>query len=325
MGIIEKKLEDIYYLAFPGMVQMLKTELIERFSSIVIKKEYGDLLEVDISNGAEMPVPFWCRVALLEPMMIEFNSIGEAVSSLRQMQRSWAHYPYACFRRGSLIQEKLPYVNLKKKTFPYEIPHSPIGLYTLLDEHTMIASGKTSSPLPCGSLELVEDHENPPSRAYLKIQEALCWAHYYFGVPMPDENSKCFEAGACPGGWTWVLTQLGSEVVAVDRSPLSPSLMDDPLVSFLTHDAFTLKPSELGAFDWVFSDVICYPERLLEWIKLWLDSGLAGNMICTIKMQGSVNWSLVNDFASIPGSKVVHLGYNKHELTFIHCSDICPT
>ena len=72
-----------------------------------------------------------------------------------------------------MIQEKLPYVNLKVRKFPARIPNSPIGLYTLTDEKTMIASARTSSSVPAGQIVFEEDHENPPSRAYLKIQESL--------------------------------------------------------------------------------------------------------------------------------------------------------
>ena len=116
-----------------------------------------------------------------------------------------------------------------------------------------------------------------------------------------------------------MLVNLGSQVYAVDRAELAPSLMGNPLVTFQAHDAFTLKPEDIGKCDWVFSDVICYPERLLEWVKVWLDSGLTKNMICTIKMQGEIDYEVVKQFAAIPDSRVVHLNYNKHELTWIHC------
>ena len=65
------------------------------------------------------------------------------------------------------------------------------------------------------------------------------------------------------------------------------------------------------------SDVICYPERLLEWINVWRKSALVRNIICTIKMQGEINWDLIAEFARIPNSKIVHLNYNKHELTIM--------
>ena len=115
-----------------------------------------------------------------------------------------------------------------------------------------------------------------------------------------------------------MLAGLGAQVHAVDRAELAPELMKNPLVKFQAHDAFTLTPQEIGPVDWVFSDVICYPERLLDWIHVWLDSGLTKRMICTIKMQGAIDWPLIQKFADIPDSRIVHLNYNKHELTFIH-------
>lgn len=268
-------------------------------------------------------LPYWARTCMLNPVLIHFDSIGEAASELKKIQRNWAPYHFQLFRRASLIQEKLPYINLKTRNFPCKIPNTPMGLYTLLDEKTMIASAKTSSSLPAGKIEFMEDHENPPSRAYLKIQESLTLFSTFFGENLPDEESKCFEAGACPGGWTWVLRQLGAEVFAVDRAELAPSLMKDPKVKFLAHDAFTLKPEEVCVqmrtekLDFVFSDVICYPERLFEWIKMWIESKKTKNIICTIKMQGAVNWELIGKFAAIPNSKIVHLNYNKHELTIL--------
>ena len=267
---------------------------------------------------AAQAFPYWARTGMLRPQLIRFDSIGEAAQALRTMQRSWAPYQYQLFRRAALVQEKLPHVNLKPRTFPLELPSSPIGLYTLLDANTMLASAATTSVLPAGALQFVEDHENPPSRAYLKLQEALTLARHYFGVELPTAGTRCFEAGACPGGWTWVLRSLGADVLAVDRAPLSPALMADSHVEFRAHDAFTLAPSELGTFDWVFSDVICYPERLYDWIQRWLSSGRTRNMICTIKMQGAIDWRLVARFAAIPHSRVVHLNYNKHELTWLH-------
>ena len=306
---------------------MLETEFKERFgiSLASLRKsgeasDYGDLLT--ISNDVlpeNIPLPYWCRVRMDKPQLISFDSVKDASDALRSLQRSWAPYSHTLFRRTSLIQDKLPHVNLKEKSFPFSIPSSPIGLYTLTGENTMLASAQTSSPLPVGTLAFKEDHENPPSRAYLKIQEALCEAAFSFGVSLPGPGSHCFDAGACPGGWTWVLTQLGAEVFAVDRAELDGRLMAHPQVQFMKHDAFTLPPEELGKFDWVFSDVICYPERLLSWVEKWLASGMTRNMICTIKMQGDVDWELVSRFATIPNSRVLHLNYNKHELTFISC------
>lgn len=315
----------IAFLAYPEQSDLLTSELQKRFG--IFQKptaKYGDLFYFEDldenflkSETGDFQYPYWAKTTMLAPLFLKFGTIGEAANHLKSVQRNWAPYKFTCFRRTQLIQEKLPYVNLKKRKFPVEIPRSPIGLYALLDENTLLASAETTSFLPAGKLNFIEDHENPPSRAYLKLQESLTMARLLNGTNLPNENSTCFEAGASPGGWTWVLTNLGAKVFAVDRAELAPSLMKNPLVKFLSHDAFSLKSQEVGDVDWIFSDVICYPERLLEWILKWLERNPNLNMICTIKIQGEINWSLIRKFAEIPHSRVLHLNYNKHELTWI--------
>lgn len=285
--------------------------------------EFLSHLDDELGGGAEawgelryLPGPerraYWTRNVWLEPLRIEFGSIGEAASALRSIQRNWVPCLHSHFRRGALIASKLPPISEKPKAFPYLVPEAPLGAFTLLDEGTMIASPSCSSPFPGGIPRMLEDKEGPPSRAYLKLQEALLRARTF---PRPGE--RCIDAGASPGGWTWVAAGLGAEVVAIDRADLDPRVAAMPGVQALRHDAFTLKPQELGKADWVFSDVICYPPRLLSWVEEWLASGLCGNFVCTIKMQGEPDMETVRRFASIPGSSVVHLYNNKHELTWI--------
>jgi 23S rRNA (cytidine2498-2'-O)-methyltransferase len=95
-----------------------------------------------------------------------------------------------------------------------------------------------------------------------------------------------------------------------------------PGVTYIKHDAFTLRPGDIGPVDWLCCDVVCYPSRLYAWIELWLASGLCRNFVCTIKMQGDAEaaqegFETARRFAEIPGSLVVHLHHNKHELTWI--------
>ncbi len=296
------------YLAAEGYTGHLLTELSRGFPSENLIC-YGDLI---LRPGERVPA-YWARVIIERPRSFRIDSIGDGVRILRGIQRNWALYPFACYRRSALISQKLPFINLKPRAFPSPLPGTPMGFWMLLDEQTLLAAPVTSSPLPLGELSLIEDHENPPSRAYLKLQEALLRC----GM-LPGEGSRCLDAGASPGGWTWVLRQLGAEVTAIDRAALDPRLMGDPLVHFIKHDAFTLKPEELGRFDWICSDVIAYPPRLLEWIEKWLSSGLCRNMICTIKMQGEPDWETIRRFAAIPGGTIRHLRYNKHELTWIY-------
>ena len=125
----------------------------------------------------------------------------------------------------------------------------------------MLASPVCSSPFPNGEFEFEEDNEGPPSRAYRKLWEALALAG-----ALPAAGETCVDAGASPGGWTWALAGLGAEVLAIDRADLEPRIAALPTVATLRHDAFTLKPRDIGAVDWLCSDVICYPPALFEWV-----------------------------------------------------------
>ncbi|GAB1482917.1 SAM-dependent methyltransferase [Treponema sp.] len=262
--------------------------------------------------SGERKETFWNRNVWLEPFKLEFDSISDAAKALRAIQRNWAPSLFTQFRRAELIRSKLPPISSKSRSFPWIPPEAAMGAWTLLDEHTLLASARCESPFPGGIIDFEEDKEGPPSRAYLKLQEALSRARSF-----PKAGERCLDAGACPGGWTWVLANLGAEVIAVDRSPIDERLSALPNVEFRKHDAFTLKPEDIGPIDWLFSDVICYPPRLYEWIERWLVSGLCKNFICTIKMQGEGDVETTRRFAAIPGSSVVHLHYNKHELTWI--------
>jgi 23S rRNA (cytidine2498-2'-O)-methyltransferase len=262
-------------------------------------------------KNPRLPV-FWFQNCWFKPFRLRFDTISEATAALRSIQRNWAPSLFTQFRRGALISAKLPPLSSKKKPFPWTLPDNPMGSWTLLDANTLIGSAECASPFPKGIIEFDEDKLGPPSRAYLKLWEALVRCSR-----LPRQGERCLDAGASPGGWTWALANLGATVLAVDRTPLEDRVIAMPGVSFQKHDAFTLSPGEIGPLDWLFSDVICYPRRLYEWIEKWLNSGLCKNFICTIKMQGEWDAETTRRFAAIPGSTLVHLYHNKHELTWI--------
>ncbi|MCK9524056.1 MAG: hypothetical protein M0R76_13600 [Proteobacteria bacterium] len=289
--------------AAPGFLHHLKTEL---NSGDLF--EAGDLLVAPHSQQT----PFWTRNTWLDPFVATFDSISQAANMLRAIQRNWAPCPVQAHRRTALISDALPPLPKKPRPFPFALPDVPMGAFALLDPHTLLASPTCSSPFPGGEIQFDENHTVPPSRAYLKLWEIFTRLGIH---PRPGE--RCLDAGASPGGWTWVLTQLGADVLAVDRAPLAPHIAASPQVTAWQRNAFTLPPEEVGPVDWLFSDVICYPAALLRWVETWLASGLAARFVCTIKMQGTAfDRETTARFAAIPGSHIVHLWHNKHELTW---------
>jgi 23S rRNA (cytidine2498-2'-O)-methyltransferase len=246
-----------------------------------------------------------------DPVFIDIASIGDAANKLRAIQRNWALYSLEHHRRATLIAERLPKVSAKPLQFGAPAPTAPLGSWTLIEPNRMIAAARCTSPFPNGEAIFVED-KTAPSRAYLKL-----WEVFTVLGERPAPGAFCLDLGSSPGGWTWVLQKLGARVLSVDKAPLDPSVARLPNVEERRESAFGLDPRSLGRVDWLFSDVICYPERLLNLVKNWIGKGDVGRFVCTIKFQGATDFATMREFAAIPGSRLLHLHANKHELTWV--------
>ena len=262
-----------------------------------------------VATGGVQSTP-WAQNIWYDVQRMSIQSIGDGAKQLRAVQRNWALFPTALHRRATLIQEKLPVVQARPLVFGDPIPTAPLGSWTLIDSETILASSRCSSPFVHGECRFVEDKKNPPNRAYLKLWEALTSLG-----DAPKAGDRCLEVGASPGGWTWVLQGLGADVLAVDRAPLAPEIAELERVQFKKADAFALSPDEVGPVDWFFSDVICYPQRLLELIEVWKPH--CRRFVCTIKFQGETDHAMVRRFLEMNGARVIHLFHNKHELTWM--------
>ena len=297
------------YLAAKGLTKSLLQEL----DGVIAIHDRLILSSQSVKNA------HWAQNIWRNPKILHIESINDAAKQLKVIQRNWRLYSHTLHRRANLILDKLPPVKCKPLSFPAPLPTSQLGSFTLLDKNTLLASAECSSRFPNGEAHFIEDKEGPPNRAYLKLYEALTLA----GVT-PQPGEFCIDVGGSPGGWAWVIHQCGAEVLSIDRSPLSSSVAELKGMSFQKRDAFTLLPEEFQAqnrrIDWLFSDVICYPEKLYEWIMRWVESGICKNFICTIKFKGGSDLSIVDKFAAIPDSRVLHLYHNKNELTWFKIS-----
>lgn len=255
--------------------------------------------------------PAWSQNIWFEPREFKFQSISQAAKHLREIQRNWVLHSTAHHRRAQLIQDQLPPLKAKPIDFKSPLPTAPLGSWTLWDPETIRYSAKCSSPYPDGEFVFNENKTEPPSRAYLKL-----WEFFQLEQKWPKPGEHVIDLGSSPGGWTWVLDQLGAEVLSVDKAPLASTTKFSSRVKPVIESAFALDPMASGQLDWLFSDVICYPERLLGLVRSWLEADTVRNFVCTIKFQGPTDFAAIKEFQSIPGSKVQHLAHNKHELTW---------
>ncbi|MBK1657329.1 SAM-dependent methyltransferase [Paracraurococcus ruber] len=258
----------------------------------------------------------WALETWTDPRDLPAPSVKAAADALRGIQRNWALYAAGHHRRAALIEARLPPVKARPLTFPVPAPSAHLGAWTLLAPDRMLASPTKTSPFVNGEVRFVEDREGPPSRAYLKLWEALTRAGRW---PQPGET--CLDLGASPGGWTWALAKLGAQVTAVDKAPLDPGIAAMPGVTMRQESAFGLDPRDHPPVDWLFSDIICYPARLLALVRRWLEAGRARHVCCTIKFQGETDHAVTAEFAAIPGAVVFHGAHNKHEAMFVRLGD----
>lgn len=289
------------YLAADGYEEELALELGASAS------RYGRLL---MAPGPALPVA-WAVNTWLSPRIIPVHSIGEAVRALRGLQRNWCLYSHAHHRRARLIMEQLPHVSAKALRFPAPAPAAALGSFTLMDANSVLASPECSSAFPNGEIAFVEDRVSPPNRAYLKLWEAFTLLGEH-----PVAGETCLDLGSSPGGWTWVAQALGSRVVSVDKAALAPGVAALPNIEFRRQSAFALDPKSLPSIDWLLCDVACYPARLLQLVQRWIESGSCRRIVATVKLQGRWEPGQTAALREVPGSRLIHLFHNKHELTF---------
>lgn len=290
------------YLAPEGFLAELQQEL-----GTDVHETHGNLV---LASGAAKPVA-WAANVWRDVQKIPISSIGDAAKKLRAIQRNWSLYSCGRHRRAALITEKLPKVSAKPLAFGAAAPTAPLGSWTLIAPDMMLAAASCSSPFPNGEAQFIEDR-SAPSRAYLKL-----WELFTLIGERPQPGELCIDLGASPGGWTWVLQRLGARVLSVDKAPLDPGLTNLPGIEYRRQSAFAIEPREVERVDWLFSDVVCYPKRLLSLVQKWLAAGNARRFVCSVKFQGPTDFDVMREFRAIPGSRLMHLHHNKHELTWI--------
>ena len=239
------------YLAADGFLDELRTELGDAVVAV-----HGRLVLAETGRDAA-----WAANTWHDPVEIAIRSVADGARRLRDLQRNWALYAFTLHRRAALIEAALPPVSARPLAFPAPAPEAPLGSWTLLAPDRILAAPRCQSPFRHGEAAFVEDREGPPSRAYLKL-----WELFTRLGARPGPGDLCADLGASPGGWTWVLGGLGARVVAVDKAPLDPRTAALPGVEERRESAFGVEPFDV---DWLFSDVVCYPARLLALVERW--------------------------------------------------------
>ena len=232
--------------------------------------------------------------------------------------------------RAEILKGKILPALRKKGIKPFKLGFNRnigfLQIFTLADRSVVI-SYLNKEEMPryhslispfVGGHNNIEDDIRAPSRAFKKISEA----QEILGVKISSQE-LVVDLGACPGGWSYIARKNGARVVAIDRSPLVKELMSDKNVAFVKADAFKYESNEL--VDWVVSDIICAPERILELMSSWVQNNKCINFIFTIKFQGQRDYGALKKFKTAAlkcDYKIIikQLNANKNEVTIMGSS-----
>ena len=157
------------------------------------------------------------------------------------------------------------------------------GLYAqmcmMADGRLAVGAGparEAPSLAPGGRLR-VHVSESAPSRAAMKLVEALTWLDRD-----PEPGDQCVDLGAAPGGWTWVLLERRARVIAVDPGNLAPPLRGKKGLEHIRADAFKVELEE--PVDWLFCDMAFRPLEVAGLLAKWARRGWARMLVANLKL-----------------------------------------
>ena len=117
--------------------------------------------------------------------------------------------------------------------------------------------------------------------------------------------------------WSWVLSQHFKKVYSVDKALLDPKISQIPNISYLPGDAFKINHEDFYDCRWIFSDIICTPDKSYDLIKQWVENSAVKNFVCTLKFKGDCDFDILKKCLSVEGSELIHLYQNKNEVTWL--------
>jgi 23S rRNA (cytidine2498-2'-O)-methyltransferase len=193
----------------------------------------------------------------------------------------------------------------------------------LLGARPLVGAG----PVSPGGLARVSLPPDSPSRAWLKVEQALAWAGW-------DQETfwlgkTALELGSAPGGISLALVRRGMQVEAIDPAPMHPSVLAETgpggakvhhrqqPVGSLNRETWS-RPVDL-----LVSDMNLAPPAVIRYLERLQPGVRARRWIITLKLNDAAMVSRLPDFrerlariAPRP-MRVVQLPANRQEVTVI--------
>lgn len=258
--------------------------------------------------------PIWAQAWLPDCQLLRFENKSQAVKILKNIKNLGVHFETdANAKLAEGLKKELREFKLKRIDFEvaskFDFKYFAWGLQ---DDNTIIMCQQPADQFPLGWHEFNEDKSTPPNRAYLKIWEILCLNY----IQLKPEDIV-IDVGSSPGGWSWALSHYVKKVYSIDKAELDKKILAQPNIIYKSDDAFQIRPADYSDCTWLFSDIICTPQRLLTLVKNWSANSAVKNFVCTIKFKGHCDFDILREFSKNPDSRIIHLYQNKNEVTWI--------
>lgn len=150
-----------------------------------------------------------------------------------------------------------------------------------------------------GALPRIALPPESPSRAFLKIEQALAWQ----GLDAPEALAglTALELGCAPGGGTYALLRRGVNVIGVDTGEMSPLVggFTGPHGASFTHlrmAAGALADQPLPKIDLLISDMNLAPPLVLKYVEAAQRRMRARSLIVTLKLNDRAMESRLHEF-----------------------------
>ncbi len=149
-------------------------------------------------------------------------------------------------------------------------------------------AGGFSSRWPGGMLPL-KLPEDAVSRAWLKMEEALCWSR----LPIRAGN-RVAEIGSAPGGASQALLSRGLLVAGIDPAEMSPTVLANPNFTHIRRRSLQVRRREFRKIRWLTADMNVAPNYTLDSVEAIVthpEVNIRG-MVLTLKL---TDWSLAQN------------------------------
>ena len=177
---------------------------------------------------------------------------------------------------------------------------------------------------PGGTPQFDLDQE-PVSRAYFKLREALLWSGIHI-----RKDDVCAEIGSSPGGACQLLLEKGAKVIAIDPADMEPEIAEHENLTHYKCRGKEIKKNLLKDTRWLISDVNVAPSYTLDMIDDIITNQHVNKvmgMILTLKLSDLElstdipQWiQRVKDFG-FQWVKTRQLAFNRREICLIAVRD----